>query len=326
MSFTDCKLRGCEVNPADYHEGNGAKRGDKDFEASASMLREFGVCAARWKAGYVPPESDAKDWGAMLDCLYLTPQRWDKAYAVRPETYSGKDGEKKTWNNNATVCREWNDAAEAEGRKPIKKAELAEVQAAVARLKADKILSAFHAASKKQVWLTGLWNDDATGLSVPVKALVDLAPGKDSEFAQCLGDLKSTRSALPPVWSRYSSQRKYHLQAALYLDLWNAATGEARDSWCFVLVENFTPHQTGRVILSQQKLEFGRILYQSYLARYAQCVKTGIWPDYQTGPGVIQGWSVDDASRWDEMEAAAAMEGGNAEDAPPAENEIENLN
>jgi exodeoxyribonuclease VIII len=318
MSLKNVTIRGREVNSEEYHEGNGAKRGDSDFEMSASMLREFGVCASRWLAGYTPPDSEAKDYGSLLDCLYLTPGQFAAKYAVRPDTYKSKDGD-KPWNNNATVCREWNEATEAEGRKPLKKTELAEAQAAIRRLESDKILSAFHDVSEKQVWLTGLWTDDATGLTVPVKALVDLAPAKDSEFAACLGDLKSTRAALPSVWSRYSSQRKYHLQGALYLDMWNAATGEARDTWCFILSENFPPYQTGRAMLSQQKLEYGRVLYQAYLARYCQCLKTGVWPDYQTGPGVIQGWSLDDASRWDEMESIAAMEGAAPDEAPPVE-------
>jgi hypothetical protein len=302
MSFKSVIIRGKNVDSNRYHEGNGASRGDMDYEVSSSMLREFGNCAARWRAGYQPPDSDAKDFGSLLDTLVLTPEQFNARYAIRPETYdSGKDGE-KPWNNNATICKEWNKAAEAGNQIPIKKGEWAEAMTAAKRLQDDKTIAALAACSERQVWLTGIYEDEATGLSIPVKALVDYAPKDGSEFSQCLADLKTTRSA---------------------------KTGEERDTWCFILSENFPPYQTGRSMLSQQKVEFGRMIYGAYLAKYAKCLKTGVWPDYQTGPGVIDGWSLDDSTRWDEMEAMQAMDLAAAIDEPPPmpeETEVENLN
>ena len=322
--FKNCTIRGRDCDAEEYHKRAQDPVGEPSKVVTSGFLRDFAHCPARVKAGYVPPESDAKDFGSLFDVLAITPMQFDKKYAVRPETYThAKDGVKE-WNNNATVCKEWNAAAEAEGRKPLKKAEFTEAQAAVQRLQSDAILSAFMAQSNRQTWIQGEWLDGATGLSIPVQALVDLAPGMDSEFAACLGDVKTTRSAAPHVWSRYSSQRGYHVQAALYLGMWNAATGEARDTFCHILIENYPPYQTGRSMLSQQKLEYGRILYRAFLAQYAQCLKTGVWPDYQTGPNVIQGWSLDNATKWDEMEAARALEGETAAEPPidePAEME-----
>ena len=322
--FQNCKIRGVGCDSREYHEGNGASRGDKDFEASSGMLRDFGHCARRWRDGYQPPETDAQAFGSLVDCLVLTPNQFQAHYAVRPETYKNDKGEIKEWNNNATVCREWNSAAKQSGQDALKQAELTEAQTAVKRLRADPILAAFMDASDKQAWVQGEWHDEPTGLVIPCKALVDIAPRDDSDFAACLGDLKTTRSAKPGVWSRFSSERGYHLQAAFYLDLWNSARGQQRDTWCFVLCENFPPYQTGRAMLSVQKLEYGRILYRAYLARYAQCLVTGNWPDYNFGPGVIDGWSLDIESRWDEMEAMAALDTATKPEPAPEEPDPDN--
>jgi len=312
MSFENVTIRGRDCDAEIYHAANADRqRGAKDWVVSSGMLREGGHCWARWKAGYQPPESEAKDFGSLFDLLAFTPAQFERKYVVRPDTYThAKDGV-KDWNNNATVCKEWNAAAAAEGRKPIKKAELAEVQSAVRRLREDAILSAFIDQSAKQTWLQGEWKDEATGLFIPVQALVDLAPQSDSEFSSCLGDGKTTRSAAPHVWSKYSSQRGYHVQAAFYIDMWNAATGDLRDTFCHLLTENYPPWQTGRSMVSLQKLEFGRILYQAYLARYAKCLATGIWPDYQAADARAKefgGWSLDEATKWDEAEAMRGME------------------
>lgn len=331
MSFQNCKIRGVGADAAEYHAANGdLKRGDPLWTVSSGMLKEFAHCPARWMAGYHPPETDAQEFGSLVDCLYLTPGQFEAKYAIRPDTYRNEKGEEKPWNNNANVCKAWNDDAEADGKLPIKKAELAEAKAAVFRLNADPVLAKFKSESAEQSWLQGEWVDEKTGLVVPVKALVDLTPFDTSEFASCLGDLKTTRSAHPGVWSKFSSQRKYHFQGAFYLDFWNATSGQERDTWCFVLVENFPPFQTGKVMLSQQKLDYGRALYQAFLAKYCQCLKTGVWPDYQTGKNTVQGWSIDAASKWDEAEAMAAMEGDAPEETepPPIEDDdnTENMN
>ena len=112
---------------------------------------------------------------------------------------------------------------------------------------------------------------------------------------------------MPYVWESYSRQRGYHVQSAFDLDLYNAATGEQRDTWCFVLSENFPPYETGRAILSLEKLNCGRIIYRAYLAKYAKCLATGKWPGYQDGVETLDGWSLDKASKLDELDAMRAI-------------------
>lgn len=301
MPFQNCKTIESDADSDKYHAPQ-ANRGERGFIVSPSMLREFGHCPARWIANYDPPQSDAKEFGSLFDCLVLTPKLFDEKYALRPDTF-GDEG--KPWNNNSNECKAWNKKAQDAGKSPLKRAEYEEAKTARDRLFADEILRAFHDASEKQVWIKGEWRDGET--IIPVQGLIDYVPDKKSvAFGHALGDLKTTRSAHPAVWSRYSSQRKYHLQAAFYLDLFNAATGECRESFCHVLSENFPPYQTGRSLLDDKKIACGRALYQSYLRDYCKCLISGVWPGYQREPGLIEGWSLDMASKWDEQEAMAA--------------------
>ena len=306
MSFQNCTIRGKGCNPIEYHHSKSdIERGAPDWPMSPSTLKEFAACPQRWKRGYEPPSSDAKDWGSLLDTLVLTPEQFDARYRVRPETFPDAKGVPST-SGNTTACKEWVKACEADGLEIVKRDDLEDVRKAVARLNGDDILNRFLAASDRQVWVIGEWKDAKTGLVIPCQCLVDLLPRTGTEFEGCTGDLKSTRSAAPFVFQRFSSQRGYHVQAAFDLDML-AAAGCARETWAFVLSENFPPYEPGRMILSQEKLAIGRMLYMAWLGLYAQCLTTGKWPGYQDVPGTLDGWSLDNAMPWDEAEAQRAM-------------------
>lgn len=291
MSFQNCKIVGVGVNSDTYHSRPIESRGTPEYIMSPSSLKTFMECASRWKAGYEPPESEAKDYGNLIDCLLLTPESFKDRYSIKPDTYPAeptkKGGEviQKPWNGNSTWCRDW--IALQGDKTVISGAELTNAQNAVKRLMADETIAAFHKSSNKQVHVKGEWHDKATGLIIPVQCLIDFVPKKDSEFQKSLGDLKSTRNAGQrpfQVWSRIA---KYHIQAAFDLDLYMAAVnpdkkqdGEDRLDWIFILSENFPPYETGRRILSQDKIQLGRLVYQDALAIYAASLKTGKWSGY----------------------------------------------
>jgi exodeoxyribonuclease VIII len=244
-------------------------------------LKAFAECPSRWKAGYQSPDSDAKDWGSLLDCVLLTPDQFKMRYAVKPATYNdAKTGEEKPWNGNSNVCKDW--LADHQDMAIVSNGELSEAQKAAKRLLADETISSFHNASDKQVHVSGFWHDKATGLDIPVQCLIDYVPNKDSEFQKCLGDLKSTRNAGQKPFARWCYQASYHIQAAFDLALYCAATGEDRTDWVFVVQENYPPYETGRRLLSQEFIEIGRLTYEHALKQYAKCLKTGNWPGYDS--------------------------------------------
>jgi hypothetical protein len=273
----NCIIKAVGVNSDEYHKQT-SERGTAGFIVSPSSLKAFSECPSRWKAGYEPPDSEAKEWGSLLDTIWLTPEQFAGRYAVKPSTYVSEKGEEKPWNGNSNVCKEW--LADHADKTVVSANDVGEVQKAVRRLMADETIAAFHKVSKKQVHIIGEWHDKATGLVIPVQCLLDFVPGKESEFQKCLGDLKSTRNAGQRPFSRWCYQAGYHIQAAFDLALYTAATGEDRTDWVFILQENYAPYETGRRLLGQDFIDIGRQTYEHALSRYARCVKTGVWGGY----------------------------------------------
>jgi hypothetical protein len=297
MSFKNAKVVSVGVNPANYHNQE-AKRGSKEFAVSPSSLREFWKCPRRWMDGYESPDSDAKDFGSLLDCRLLTPGEFDARYAIRPSTYKdSKTGEDKPFNLNSNVCKEW--VKERGDREIVSSAQVASCNEAASRLMKDEIIAAWFDACDKQVLVTGEWHDEKTKMVVPVRCLMDFVPRVGTEFEKCLGDFKTTRNAGLQAWSRWCFQAGYHIQGAFDTDLFVAATGEDRMTWCFIVQESFAPWQTGKRMLSQEHgLDLGRLEYGRMLALYSQCLSTSCWPEYDDTDEAVQGWSLVTAEPW----------------------------
>lgn len=314
MSFHDAKIAGVGVDPDGYHEFNG-NRGTPEFVVSPSSLKIFFECPSRFLAGYVPPDSKAKKWGSIRDCQELTPELFRHKYAVQPETYKdtvmkcprcgsitdsakcrkcGVDREPivitKPWNANADHCDEWQ--SQHEGQEILSAKTYGEAIAAHERFAADERIADFFAKSKKQVQVTALWADEKTGLEIPCQCLIDLAGDPGTEWQDCLGDMKTTRCAKWIAFREFAVQMMYDMQGAFDLDMYNAATGEQRTTWVFAIQENFHPWECGREMLGQSFINLGRLSYQAILAKYAQCLKTGVWDGYDDGAKETDRWTI----------------------------------
>ncbi len=282
---------------------NEVPRGHKDFPVSVSMLKQFGHCPQRWVSGYNSPESDAKDYGSLLDCRLLTPKQFDSRFAIKPATYVSDKGEEKKWNANANACKEW---ADKQGDKLIiSRKDLNDCDDAIARLKRDDAINSFLECSDRQVWLAAQWEDDETGLVVPIKCLIDLAPRPGTEFLKCLGDLKSTRSAQVMAFQRDCYKFGYFIQGKFYADVFNALPpsencGESPDknTFCFIIQESIEPFQPGKRMLSEDFMTLGQAEYTRLIQSYCKCLKTGKWPGYDDTDEAVQGWSVIQAEPW----------------------------
>ena len=283
MSFINCKVVGDGVSYETYHKQD-AKRGDKDYSMSRSELVEFAACPAKWILGpHGDDSTDATNWGSMIDCLLTSPTKFDELFAVAPETYpDSKTGEAKPFSLTSKWCKEWK--AEQGDKTIIKSAVKAEADLAVKAIQADAVVSELLKVSRKQVFVIGFWKDKATGLEIPVRILIDLVPPKEHPtMGKWLADFKTARNGDPLVWARVVDDSNYDVQAALYSDLYIAATKEDRTDWIFTVQENITPFHVVKPMpaLTAEFLAWGRIKYQSALAYYAQCLSKNEWPSYR---------------------------------------------
>lgn len=283
MSFHDCKIVKDGATYDEYHRQD-AKRGAKDYSMSRSEIVEFASCPAKYILG---PQSDdstpATDWGSMIDCLLTSPDKFDVLFAVAPETYpDSKTGESKPFTLASKWCKEWK--AEQGDKRIIKSAIKSDADAAVKAIQADEAVSELIKVSRKQVFVIGFWKDAATKLEIPVRVLIDLVPPKEHPtMGKWLADFKTARNGDPAAWARVVDDQAYDVQAALYTDLYCAATKEDRTDWIFSVQENVAPFHVTKPMpaMTSEFLTWGRLKYQSALAYYAQCLATNNWPSYR---------------------------------------------
>ena len=274
---------------------SGVYRGHPDYILSGSDLADFDRCPSKWIGGYRDEETKSTAWGQLVDCLLMEPDGLAKRFIVIPDTYTNEKGEEKPWNFNAKVCDQWREANR--GRIELKKATLERGWVAATILCTDDEIAHVVNTSRKQVMLTGIYLDEETGLAIPLRALIDLAP--PSKF---LADLKTTNSAHPKDWQRHVYNFGYHMQAARHLDLWNAAHNDNRRDFRHYVQENTEPFEVAKRILSSEFIALGRQQYARALKRYARCLKTGNFPGYDdsTNPAdiVIDGHLVTSPEAW----------------------------
>lgn len=295
------KIIGEGVDNATYQRQT-TRRGEPEFVMSRGALCEFASCPARWINGVESDESKATEWGTLIDCMVLTPEKFNDFFAVTPETYRSEEKKNvfvdKPWNWNATYCKEWRDKIGA--KTPIKFELKQKADDAVKALWADKKIQSVLRSSKKQIMVMGEYHDEDTGIVVPLKGLIDFVPNVGTELGKTLGDFKTCANGSKHVWKKTVFEHNYHVQAALYLDLYVSATGEERLDFVHIIQESFFPYQPGRRLISEEFVKLGRHKYLSTLKRYCQCLKSGVWPgfDDEESRDCWNGWTIVSPEAW----------------------------
>lgn len=117
-------------------------------------------------------------------------------------------------------------------------------------------------------------------------------------------DLKTTDDVSVEGFGRTIAQRRYHVQAAWYLDILTALYGaQAPIYWAFIAAQKTRPYDVGVHYLTDEQIALGRAIYKRDLARLIQCQQSGIWPGVTGGKPVaasLPAWA------WREIEWEAA--------------------
>lgn len=278
--FDNAKIVGSQVEVEEYRH-QVVNRGHPDYVMGRSSLMEFAICPSRWVRGYEGKDTDATDYGRLIDCLVLSPDAFADNFIVSPEEYPGAKGEMKPWTRQANYCKEWELERTKAGLEVIKKPEMDAASAAKARLLYDEQIAELIEHSEHQVMVTADYKDKETNVTVPVKALIDILPDvRRLPWSKSLADFKTARNAHPARWGRVVFDDDLDAQAALYLDMYVAATDEDRTDFLHIVQESFPPFEIGKRIISAEFLEIGRHKYLSALRYYARCLAEKHWPTY----------------------------------------------
>lgn len=299
--FIAGKVISKNTDPAVYR--NNARRGAPDFVMSRSDLMEFAHCPARWVEGYQRKQTEEMDWGTLVENITCNRANFERLFVIAPNEYpsSGKKKDDppvmKPWNYRSTYCQEWRESAEKLGKQVITTEDYKLALKAREKLFGNELIRDLIESSDYQVMVIAQFNDAATGLEVGVKILIDLLPKLQSHFPKCIADLKTCYSGDPRVWARHVKDCNLHVQAALYLDVYAAATGEDRDTFLHPIQENYAPWHVIPTMLSQDYIELGRRTYVNALHTYCRCLKENSWPSYQAD-NWIQGWRLTEPEAW----------------------------
>lgn len=258
---------------------------------SRSELFEFNKCPSRWISGYRDGGTKSTSWGTLVDCLLLDDKRFAERFAVKPATYIHEDRTEREWNGNSKVCKQW--MADHDGKEIVSSADVQSCKQSIAILKKDAIVLEMLENSHFQTFVSAQYKDKDTGLSIPIKCLLDIEP----KSGRSLADFKTGQSADHRPFAKSVSSYAYHWQAAMYLDAYNSATGELRDEFKHIIQESFEPFEIGKRLMSLELVDLGRNQYLMALKRYCQCLTANHWPGYDD-LNTLGGWSLVQPEKW----------------------------
>lgn len=252
---------------------------------SKSTLSDFadGAYKFRWQELNGGREVTAgMQLGSLVDCLTLTPELFDELYLCEEKKVAVKrDGTPyANGQQDAEQKARWEMAA-AEGVTVLTPEQLAKGQAmaglALRHMDAEGwSMHGYKTQVAVWVYLTEL---DGVALACPVVVcgMLDILPLEGPRIV----DLKTTsvdvsnRAKLGYTLEDF----RYGLQAAMYLDLYNLASGEARDEFAFLFVGSAEPYMSRLVSMGSRIVDLYREEYKGLLRRYCVAWKMEDWGD-----------------------------------------------
>jgi hypothetical protein len=187
------------------------------------------------------------------------------------------DAEK--WTTNAVKAEV--AAIRAEDKVPLKPSEYEQVQAMTEAIRQHPIAGPLFTPGSGVAEQSIFWEDKDTGVMRRARPdWLKQLPG----LTLCV-DYKTTVDANPEAISKAIYNYGYHQQDAYYVDgieaAGLAAPGSAR--FVFVFQQKTAPYLITVRELAEEDRHIGRAKNQRALRIYAECTRTGIWPDW-TGP------------------------------------------
>ena len=252
----------------------------KTMRVSKSMLSEFVPNPAAWLLKPKKDYTKAMRFGNLVDCMALTPDAFENEYVLLPQFYPCKPTAKdprteKPWSGAADYCKELEKEIELSGKQSVKVADYMEAKQAVANLRAFKPFAELMDGAHTQSAMFGDLVDE--GIATPAKSLLDILP-THPKWMHVIGDLKTTNEMSEQHFARTVNKFGYHRQAAIYLDLHNAITGENRDTFYIVWVHSKAPFEVAMRPISPSAIAEGRRWYRNALRLWNQCITTGVFP------------------------------------------------
>lgn len=263
-----------EVLPSEYHSRLTLNRenifDDNSYLSKSALWELYQGSLYKWR--FYPKQhlaNDAVAWGSLIDCLTTSPDDFDECFVVKPDTYINNKGEVKPWNGNANVCKKLLANVD-EGKTIITQEMIENATLAVKNLtETHKESAKIFANSDKQVILL------SEVMGVKFKGLVDLAPRGEKYLA----DLKTTGKFSHDSFEKTTGSLGYHVQAGLYLMLWNTCfPNDQRDRFRIIWQESSPPYEVAVKELTALDIADGQDLGKHLIIKLVNAAKKNYWP------------------------------------------------
>lgn len=225
---------------------------------SKSLLWDFNESPYKWRHSSGREVTKAMDLGTLIHSAILEPETaLTDIVSVSPFP-----------DFRTKAAQEWRDDQREMGRMIVTDADI-RAASGCEQVFAEDYAQRFGVGYKSEVAVF------AEIGATQIKGMIDLVP----DSLDLLVDLKTTAriGSLREITNTIIS-RGYHWQAALYVDLWNAASGEKRNRFVICFIEVTEPYETAWVEVSQELIEAGRAGYMNALAKWQSCVAIDVWP------------------------------------------------
>lgn len=254
-----------EISSADYHSLLRVNRENifsPDSYLSKSVLWEL-QNSSLYKWRFHPKEfspTPAMQWGSLIDCLTTTPELVEEEIRISPfSSYRTKE------------AREWRDECLALGKTIVTQEQFEEgVKASEMLLQTNFQSAELFESSLKQVIIGAKISE------VQFKGLVDLAP----ENKEYLVDLKTTGGDFTlDGFSKAIHSFGYHLQAGLYLAMWNSThLNDKRHRFKFVWQSSNPPYEVCVTELHPDEIKAGLKQALRLLVKLKHAAREDYWP------------------------------------------------
>lgn len=189
-----------------------------------------------------------------------------------------KDGSPSKAPTNTTMWQEAAQEARQRGQIPMHIAEVAKAKAMAAKVREHPLAAALLADGTPE--LSGYWHDPETGVRLRFRPDWLPNPGRGRLIVV---DYKTATSAHPGHFARAAADYGYHQQVPWYLDGLAACDIADDAAFVFIVQSKSPPYPVSVIELKPDDIELGRRRNRKAIDLYAQCVRTGNWPDYGQG-------------------------------------------
>ena len=212
--------------------------------------------------------SKALDFGKAAHDVVLIGGDIRSRYHVLPEGFNAQ------YTKIFADAIEARDHAVSKGKRAISLADYDKIMGMAEAIERNELARALLTAGTPEMTLAA--RDPETGIWM--RARPDVLP----DTTEIVPDLKTAADASLDVYERAATRFGYFQSAAHYLDVIELIYGEAKRRFVLVTVEKDPPYCVTIDHLDDDDIAFARLRNRHALNRFAECLKTGVWPAYTT--------------------------------------------